>query len=711
MNRRQAGAGGSRRLGWMGAGIAALIVALALLAGCERPTGDGAKPDGADDNGKTPAASTDVGVNQTDPRWVRQSQPHARIAVVFIHGIFGDTLGTWTHANGKSFFDYLASAPGVGDKVDIYAFGFTSRMFGQGSQDIREASIKLHDYLDYHGVSQYDTIVFVGHSMGGLVAMRTLTEYPELSAKVPLMVFFATPQEGSDITRIARYVVANNAIRQMLPADGNDFLKDLSDRWANLRNSGQAPKVICAYETMKTHGELIVPWSSATRFCDEAPPGIADADHISIVKPDRQEHESVVKLVVALRKYALPRIQDASWETPEFVPDGAVWSYALINADEINHAGLINHSDTAQNFRIVLPQGSKLWISPEVTPQRVAAGAREDLKLHVFGAPQAEYRFALQLASLPERTVVVRIPDLAAAQAARAHTLEQTAQAINAHIDAGGEIEFAKLPDSEKWQQMAQVAQDAIAVNAPELPAGARWAAAAEALSALGLADSSKVALRTVAQEFPQAARVPAVLELDKQVTVQVKKKAALEGPERYRPKAVPQAFYQPVAPSTQVKPPQASLPTTRVSPLATRLPSERIRPESAKPRAEAAKVDIAPLQREQVLRDAAVKRVSVDAVAIKPTTIAPAVLEPAALEPAALEPAKPVATLSPAQLQLRELSAIPQAETASPAKTLATPAATARTPALAKPLQATPLQDASKLKRVELEAARAQDR
>ncbi|QQP98077.1 esterase/lipase family protein [Lysobacter enzymogenes] len=703
MNRSQAGAGriaDRNRFGFrLRAAVAALIATLALLAGCGG--GSGTTSGGATgEAAEPPAASADTGLNQTDPRWVRQSQPHARIAVVFIHGIFGDTLGTWTHANGKSFFDYLASAPEVGDKVDIYAFGFTSRMFGQGSQDIREASIKLNDYLQYHGVDQYDTVVFVAHSMGGLVAMRELTEHPKLSAKVPLMVFYATPQEGSDITRIARYVVSNNAIRQMLPADGNDFLKDLSDRWSNLRGSGQAPKVICAYETMKTHGELIVPWSSATRFCDEAAPGIADADHLSIVKPDRQEHESVVKLVVALRKYALPRIQDASWETPEFVPDADVWRYTLLNADEINHAGLINRSDTAQNFRIALPQGSKLLILPEVTPQRVAAGAREDLKLLVFGAPQPEYRFGLQLASLPERTVVVRIADLAAAQAARARALEHTAQAINAHIDAGGEAAFAELPDSEKWQQVAQAAQDSIAASAPELPAGARWAAAAEALSALGLADSSKVALRTVAQEFPQTARVPAVLDLDKKVEVQVKKKAVLEGPQSFRPKPVSRAMLLPVQASTEAKPGAAALPSSRVGTLAgqtRRLPSEqgkpeRIRPESATPRADALDRASA-LRRDSVLREAAVSRPHIQADLPGP--------------------AQPVAARPLAQWELREPPAA--ATTAAPVATPLTttsvvPVATTQTPAVGKPL-ALPVQDAGKLKRVDLEAARLQER
>ncbi|MEI2456111.1 MULTISPECIES: esterase/lipase family protein [Lysobacter] len=489
--------------------------ALALgLAGCPGPE-PAPGPDGQTQAAEAPA-------NTTDPRWIRQAQPHAKIAVVFVHGIFGDTLGTWTHANGARFFDLLGSAPGVGDKVDTYAFGFTSRMFGQGSQDIREASLKLHEYLQYHGVTDYDTVVFVAHSMGGLVAMRELISHPELSAKVPLLMFYATPQEGSDITRIAKYVVQNNAIRQMLPADGNDYLKQLSDDWTGLKAAGRAPKVICAYETVTTHGQMIVKWTSATRFCDEAPPGIAGADHISIVKPDRQEHESVVKLVNALRRYALPRLEASAWDTPDFVPEADGWSYVLQRADDLNHAGLINKSATSQSYRIALPQNSKLWISPETTPKLIPAGGREDLRLFVYGVPQAEYRFTLQLASLPERTVVVRIPDLAAAQTAKTQRLEATAEAINARIEsADGGVAFQDLPDQAKWQAVAEAAQASIAAERPDLPAGARWVAAADTLSELGMLDSSVAALHTVEQRYPGTAKSIAVKQVAAQISAQ----------------------------------------------------------------------------------------------------------------------------------------------------------------------------------------------
>src|SRR6185503_2224509 len=72
------------------------------------------------------------GVNTTDSRWVIQQNPASRVAVVFVHGIFGDTLETWTSASHMRFFDLLESVPDISKKTDMLAFGFPSSMFASG---------------------------------------------------------------------------------------------------------------------------------------------------------------------------------------------------------------------------------------------------------------------------------------------------------------------------------------------------------------------------------------------------------------------------------------------------------------------------------------------------------------------------------------------------------------------------------------------------
>lgn len=107
--------------------------------------------------------------NKEAPEWVSHDKNRPNpVAVVFVHGIFGTTKGTWTNKEGVTFFDLIKKNPDIGSKIDVYAFGYTSDMFKEGSLDIYSAADKLDGFLMADKVWEYKTVVFVGHSMGGL---------------------------------------------------------------------------------------------------------------------------------------------------------------------------------------------------------------------------------------------------------------------------------------------------------------------------------------------------------------------------------------------------------------------------------------------------------------------------------------------------------------------------------------------------------------
>src|SRR5437867_2452094 len=73
----------------------------------------------------TPSASaqaattkqTPLITNARNPQWVvypNSDQPPHEIALVFVHGIFGDAQTTWQNANGTRFFDLVHDNPKVG---------------------------------------------------------------------------------------------------------------------------------------------------------------------------------------------------------------------------------------------------------------------------------------------------------------------------------------------------------------------------------------------------------------------------------------------------------------------------------------------------------------------------------------------------------------------------------------------------------------------
>ena len=257
----------------------------------------------------------------TPPRFLKPAQeadaPTAPRLLLFIHGIFGDTVGTWSYDGNSNLPSIIVERPEFANGFDAFAFGFPSDMVNAGSFRIPEAAKTFATEINYRGFLQkYREIVIVAHSMGGLVAIEALTTFPALRAKVPLLVAFATPYDGAQVTKLARQVLRNPAIEDRLPlVGGNTFLSSLSNRWREVKNDiGARTRVLCAYETVPFPGVgLIVPEPSGTSLCDGTADPIAE-DHIGIIKPRTAEHQSVKVLANALR--SLPPLCDLTIVEP-----------------------------------------------------------------------------------------------------------------------------------------------------------------------------------------------------------------------------------------------------------------------------------------------------------------------------------------------------------------------------------------------------------
>ncbi len=352
------------------------------------------------------------------------------MAVVFVHGIFGDTVGTWTADRRPSMFDLLHDNPAVGPKVDMFAFGYTSNMFAAGSLSIQEAANSLHGRLQLERILDYPAVVFVAHSMGGLVVLRELlTHREDLLPRVRGLVFYATPQEGSQITRIARHVANNPAIAEMLPGDQNLSLQQLDNEWKALP---ARPPVRCAYEKRPTRDVMVVQVMSATRFCDGTPVAI-DADHLQIVKPDRPAHDSMMVLVNALNEFALGTELRAVLDTPDFVPERDYVVFTMTDPFGRSVARLNNTGGSALRYTIGPPSDGKLFVWPDDTPRTLPAGGRELLRFGLgFGATATEYRLTLTSDVSDRRVVVVRVPDLAAMMAQQVRLAEDVSRDLGA---------------------------------------------------------------------------------------------------------------------------------------------------------------------------------------------------------------------------------------------------------------------------------------
>ena len=351
--------------------------------------------------------------------------------------------------------------------------------------------------------------------MGGLVVLRELlTHREDLLPRVRGLVFYATPQEGSQITRIAGHVANNPAIAEMLPGDQNLSLQQLDNEWKALP---ARPSVRCAYEKRPTQGVMVVQVMSATRFCDGTPVAI-DADHLQIVKPDRPAHDSMMVLVNALNEFALGAELRAVLDTPDFVPERDYVVFTMTDPFGRSVARLNNTGGSALRYTIGPPSDGRLFVWPDDTPRTLPAGGRELLRFGLgFGATATEYRMTLTSDVSDSRVVVVRVPDLATMMAQQVRLAEGVSRdlgALLANPATSATFTAAAADDAAVPEAITQAIKDSVAKRTVDLPESATWVVAANLMDAANWPGLASRALRHAEQASPATARAPAVQQL-----------------------------------------------------------------------------------------------------------------------------------------------------------------------------------------------------
>jgi pimeloyl-ACP methyl ester carboxylesterase len=229
---------------------------------------------------------------------------HDRV-VIFVNGVFGDSVSTWKNSESGAYWpELLAGDPAFQDS-DVYVHSFESPKLGS-AQEILELAGRLKNYLDAADVvARHKQVVFVCHSMGGLVVRAYLLDARIPPEKIGLLFFFGTPTGGANVAGIASHLSANPQLANMRPLGDDTYVKTLREQW--LRSSDDAsldyPRSVssyCAYEVRPTWGFTVVPELSATYLCNRATTAI-DADHLDLVKPADRNSEPYVALLAAYK--------------------------------------------------------------------------------------------------------------------------------------------------------------------------------------------------------------------------------------------------------------------------------------------------------------------------------------------------------------------------------------------------------------------------
>jgi len=224
--------------------------------------------------------------------WVKRGLATAPV-VVFVHGILSNGDSCWRHSSGAYWPTIVAQDPQLVD-LGVYVFSYRTGFFA-GSYRLADAVDALKEHLSLDGITGSAGIVFVCHSMGGIVVRRYLvsraTELIERHARVALFLI-ASPSLGADyadwLAPLAKMLghSQGDALRFVR---SNVWLADLDRDFHNLKEQGRLSLV--GKELIEDQfvalrwlwrKQIVEPFSGARYFGE--PYKVPGSDHFSIAK-------------------------------------------------------------------------------------------------------------------------------------------------------------------------------------------------------------------------------------------------------------------------------------------------------------------------------------------------------------------------------------------------------------------------------------------
>lgn len=254
--------------------------------------------------------------------------------VVFIHGLKGSANTTWACAKGMTAPDWPTWVAQELAGLRVWCADYSSTLLPTEAHfAIHKIGANLLHQMENAGVGSSRPVVFVGHSMGGLV-IKEIVHQAALSAWRPGssvwrntagIAFLATPHFGSALAAPADYLarlmnlvnlddrsIDSNAAQLRPFAHAVGQTHTAFKHHVQRRTAGSQPVSVVAYaETRRTEPVgWVVPRASAdpqmaSVECIELP----GADHLSICKPSPHgfvPHDWLVQTLKKLRGQPTP---------------------------------------------------------------------------------------------------------------------------------------------------------------------------------------------------------------------------------------------------------------------------------------------------------------------------------------------------------------------------------------------------------------------
>lgn len=224
--------------------------------------------------------------------WIKR--PKGGAAVVFVHGILSSGEACWRNENGAYWPELLNNEPEL-DRLGIYVFTYHTGIFS-GNYRLGDAVDALKEHMRLDGLFESKRIIFVCHSMGGIVVRRFLVEQDAdlIDRDIEIGLFLiASPSLGSSYANLLNMfakLLGNSQADALRFAQNNAWLNDLDKSFMNLKEAGKLKikgkeliedKFIMLRKCWRK--QVVEPFSGARYFGE--PFKVPLSDHSSIAEP------------------------------------------------------------------------------------------------------------------------------------------------------------------------------------------------------------------------------------------------------------------------------------------------------------------------------------------------------------------------------------------------------------------------------------------
>ncbi|KLU89997.1 hypothetical protein MAPG_08964 [Magnaporthiopsis poae ATCC 64411] len=194
------------------------------------------------------------------------SPPEPLIDFIFVHGLRGGSIKTWTKGGDPRLYWPQAWLPRDPDlqHVRIHSYGYQSD-WGDSKQDFLDLDDFGRSLFGEMSTSPHlrrdkTPIILVGHSMGGLVMKKAYlfaqrdSQASDLASRIQCMFFLATPHRGSDSAKLL-----NNILRASAVLNSKGYITDLIPNSSQIsgindefRHWTDSLQIWSFYETVRT---------------------------------------------------------------------------------------------------------------------------------------------------------------------------------------------------------------------------------------------------------------------------------------------------------------------------------------------------------------------------------------------------------------------------------------------------------------------------